>query len=373
MEQRSKTQSMCIRIGCAQATKPSVHSWLWSIGVLVTFIAQVIMNVLAGEEFGSFGGGSNSEISAEQPTFVTPDGLTFSVWGIIYLFQAIFCIYQVTPCFQNSHAGVSRARPWVVLLFIANCLWLPVFSNRLFFLAFLIMLVMDLALIMIYRMMAINYGAADQTQPADALLPSLVVESSSDTRARLGIDDSTDLPVAQLHPWTVKVLCFVGFSTNISWLAVASMVNLLVATGNSGWRQPFVQTNLTNVVTETLYVDGSVDFAVMAVCLVAVLASVLVVRNCDLPYALVAMWALWGVYRAQAVKASTGFPENAMSPKIADWCLAMIVVVAIAAVVGLVKAIVETICARKHSAHKPENESIQKDQKKSLYTDEVAN
>merc|ERR1712147_259092 len=101
----------------------------------------------------------------------------------------------------------------------------------------LIMMVMDFSLIMIYRAMKINYGAVDHTQGADMLLPSVVLEDDEDTRDRLS--GSEKFSGMHLHPWPVKLLCFVGFSTNISWLAVASMVNLLVAAGQSGWRLPY--------------------------------------------------------------------------------------------------------------------------------------
>ena len=331
------------------------------------------MNVLSSEQFGSFGGGSNTEISKEQPTFITPDGMTFSVWGIIYLFQGLFTIYQVLPFFQNSHSGVSRARFWVAVLFLGNCLWLPVFANRLFWLAFLIMLVMDLSLVMIYRMMVINYGAVDLTQGADMLFPSTVVEDAEETSSRLGNPEK--LPGLMAHPVAIKILCFVGFSTNISWLAVASMVNLVVATGTSGWHQPYTVlvpsvTNATNMVTTTIYVNGSADFAIMGVCLVGLIACVLAVRNCDVPYALVAMWALGGVYRAQASKAPSGYPEEAMNKQIACWALGMIVTVAIATVIGLVKAIWETLRARKSEVEGKGEEPVSADAKSKLfYTD----
>jgi len=224
-----------------------------------------------------------------------------------------------------------------------------VFSNRLYWLAFMVMLIMDLSLVMIYRMMMVNYGAVDRTQSAGMLLPSIVLEDPEATRARL---DSEGLhQPALLHPWSVKLLCFVGFSTNISWLAVASMVNLVVATGSSGWHQAYTVTapsNASALMSSTvIYVNGNEDFAVMAVCLVAAIACVLAVRNCDVPYALVAMWALGGVYRAQASKAPAGYPEAAMSQKIADWASAMMVVVAVGAVVGLLKAVVESVHAWK--------------------------
>jgi len=344
MEKDGKTNHMMVRIGCATCTKATVRSWLWSLAVVIGFIAQIIMNVLAGENFGSFGGQSNRQIAEEQPTFITPDGLTFSVWSIIYLFQGLFSIYQVIPCFQNSHAGVSRARFWVVVLYILNCLWLPVFSYKLYWLAFLLMLLMDVSLVMIYRIMKINYGAIDRAQDADMLLPSVVLEDDAGTQDRL--NGSENKSGMLLHPWPVKLLCFVGFSTNISWLTVASVVNFLVATGTSGFHQAYTTLTPLNatVMTPTVtYVNGNPDFAVMAVCLVALIACVLAVRNCDIPYALVAMWALGGVNRAQGSNAPNGFPEAAMSKAIADWAAAMIVVISIAVVIGSVKAIVEII------------------------------
>lgn len=342
--------NVCTRMGCVESTKPTLRSWLWSLAVCAGFIGQVVMNILAGEEFGSFGGESNRQLAMEQPTFLTPDGLTFSVWSIIYLFQGLFTVYQVIPCFQNSHAGVSRARFWVVALFLSNCLWLPVFSNRLYWLALLLMLCMDLSLIMIYRMMVINYGAVDLTQGADMIFPSVVLEDRSETSARVG-GEKAHGHHAVLHPWPVKLLCFTGFSTNTAWLSVASVVNVLVAAGTEGWRKPYTVSlesapnGTTGMVQKTVYVNGSPDFVIMAVCLVALLACVMAVRNCDVPYALVIIWALGGVNRAQGHTAMPGFPEQAMSQPIADWAVAMMVVVAIAAVIGLAKAIFESVWA----------------------------
>lgn len=376
MEKQNNANTVFVRLGCAKATKPTLRSWLWSIAVILCFLAQVIFNVLAGEQFGSFGGASNSQLSQEQPSFLTPDGLTFSVWTIIYMFQGIFSIYQVIPCVQNSHAGIARARFWVVLLFLGNCLWLPVFSNRLYWLALMLILAMDLSLVMIYRTMMINYGALDRTQDASMLLPSIVLEDREHTRSRLGA--SEEFPGRLLHPWPVKLLCFTGFSANSSWLSVATVVNLLVATGSSGWHQPYTvltpsSFNATNLVPTTIYVNGNVDFVIMAVCLVAALACVMAVRNCDIPYALVAIWALGGVNRAQGSKAPSGFPDAAMSKPIADWASAMMVVVAIAAAIGLIRAIVETVHAHIAAAVAAEKRGV--DASSSLdakmhYTDE---
>merc|ERR1719183_589302 len=212
------------------------------------------------------------------------------------------------------------------------------------------MLLMDVSLVMIYRVMKINYGAVDRAQDTSMLLPSVVLEDDADTQDRMHGSGGKSKIV--LHPWPVKLLCFVGFSTNISWLTVASVVNFLVATGTSGFHQAYTTLrpsplNATVMTPTVTYVNGNPDFVVMAVCLVALVACVLAVRNCDIPYALVAMWALGGVNRAQGSNAPNGFPEEAMSKAIADWAAAMIFVVLIAVVIGSVKAIVEIHYSRK--------------------------
>merc|ERR1712032_344719 len=129
---------------------------------------------------------------------------------------------------------------------VLNCLWLPVFSYKLYWLAFLLMLLMDVSLIMIYRIMKINYGAIDRAQDADMLLPSVVLEDDAGTQDRL--NGSENKSGMMLHPWPVKLLCFVGFSTNISWLTVASVVNFLVATGGhvgTWWSEPSARVQRT--------------------------------------------------------------------------------------------------------------------------------
>merc|ERR1712032_1614460 len=289
-----------------------------------------VMNVLSFERFGSFGGESVRQISLEQPTFLTPDGLTFSVWFIIYLFQGMFSIYQAIPCFQNSHAGVSRARFWVIVLYVVNCVFLVVFSHKLYWLSFLLIIYMVVSLVMIYRMMKINYGAIDLTQDADMLLPSVLLEDKEHTLERLSGSDKFSGML--IHPWPVKLLCFVGFSANLSWLVVASMANLLIAVGPDGWHKDFTMhiespVNSSGVPAVT-YVNGSPDFA----------------------YAMVTIWALSGINRAQGSKAPEGFPEVAMNKAIVDWTAGMICVVLFAIVIGLVKTIIESVNASKAEA-----------------------
>lgn len=318
------------------------------------------------EKYGSFGGKSIAKISYAHPTFLTPDGVTFSMWSSIYLFQGLFTIYQLIPRLQNSHAGISRARVWVIMLYIACCLWVPVFCRQLYWPAFALLLVMNFLLVMIYRAMMINYGAIKRTQIADMMLPSVIVEEFEQARSRLGRTNQLD--AVMLHPWLVKVLCFTGFSLHLSCLVYTACVDFLLTTGSMGWHQPYsnldsnvnVNTtvsvnaagfvNATSSSPSTSFVSGSENFAIMFVCIIGAIACALAVRHCDVPFAAGTAWALGGVYRAQTFDAPRGYPDAAMSKPIADWTLAVMIAVCVVTVIGLVKAIVESVWARKRSS-----------------------
>lgn len=323
------------RCGSVFTNSTTTSSMVWSVLVVVTFVIQVISNVLSG--FGAFNNATNGRLSDENPTYITPDGLTFSVWGIIYTFQAIFTIYQVVPQVQNSHEPLTNARVWVVLLYLLNAVWLPAFSFSLWWLAFLIIASMYGSLIMIYYHLGINYGPMYHgTSPTRsfALLCSPDKEESGTSVTE------TD------QYWFVKVFMYVGFSTNLSWITVATLLNFLVATRNSGWYTS-CPAEISNGIASAMMINvgGNPDFAVMVCVAIALIASFLVVRFGDVPYALVAMWALGGINRMQTVPNEQRFPISGQSQQLASWSLAMIIVVACATAIGLVKILWQS---RKH-------------------------
>ena len=46
---------------------------------------------------GAFGVPTNAEVSDAYPTNVTPAGLTFAIWGPIFLLQGVGCV-EINPC-----------------------------------------------------------------------------------------------------------------------------------------------------------------------------------------------------------------------------------------------------------------------------------
>jgi len=191
---------------------------------------------------------------------------------------------------------------------------------------------MYVSLIMTYRHLEINYGVTYTGS-----------KKSSNTYCTLERSDA-------VHTyWFNKVFIFAGFSTNMSWITVASLLNFLVALRNSGWSTSCNVYNTTadSILTVTgqslgtVEVGGNVDFAIMAVALVALLGTYLVLQYGDIPYAFVAMWALGGVYRMQTNNNPDAFPTSGQSSQLAQWAIGMFVVLAIATVASLIKLLWE--------------------------------
>jgi hypothetical protein len=87
--------------------------------VIVATVGVIIINYLAGT--GYINNRTPEFISDQYPTWITPAGYAFSIWGLIYLGLAAFSIYQALP--KNSDRFV-QLRSLYIQSCVANCLWL---------------------------------------------------------------------------------------------------------------------------------------------------------------------------------------------------------------------------------------------------------
>lgn len=63
---------------------------------VISFVLTVLVNGLAGSTT-ILGGKTTGEVSDANPTFITPAGYVFSIWGIIYILLGIFVVFQALP------------------------------------------------------------------------------------------------------------------------------------------------------------------------------------------------------------------------------------------------------------------------------------
>jgi tryptophan-rich sensory protein len=86
---------------------------------LVFFTGMIVMNYLANAL--PLNNRTTGELSDSYPNLFVPAGLTFSIWGVIYLLLAWYCILQFTSANQKVILNIS----WLFAIScILNALWI---------------------------------------------------------------------------------------------------------------------------------------------------------------------------------------------------------------------------------------------------------
>jgi len=86
---------------------------------LLIFAAMIVMNYLANAI--PLNNKTTGELSDSFPNLFVPAGITFSIWGIIYLLLAGYCIIQ----FKNSNTEIVKNIGWLFAIScVLNGLWI---------------------------------------------------------------------------------------------------------------------------------------------------------------------------------------------------------------------------------------------------------
>lgn len=88
----------------------------------VAYIAMVVVNFLANGL--PINNRSTGEISDAYPNLFAPAGLTFSIWGLIYLLLAGYVVYQFTKSGQQKEALLRKINPLFIATSLVNISWI---------------------------------------------------------------------------------------------------------------------------------------------------------------------------------------------------------------------------------------------------------
>ncbi len=185
-------------------------------------------------------GKTPGQLSDQYPNLFVPAGLTFSIWGIIYLLLLAFVVYQFISLLKKDSV-VEKIGPWFILSCLANSGWIFAWHYELMGLSIAAMLLLLASLIVIY--------------------------------AKVGI---TGKDASLLR----KVFTFIPFSVYLGWISVATIANITAGFVKWGW-------NGWGLIPEVWFV------IVIAVALL--LGLIYLFKNSDIFYALVLDWALYGI------------------------------------------------------------------------------
>jgi hypothetical protein len=86
---------------------------------ILFFAVMIVMNYLANAL--PLNGKTTGAVSDALPNLFAPAGLTFSIWGIIYLLLLVFCVTQFT---SSNQAVISRIGWLFAVSCILNAVWI---------------------------------------------------------------------------------------------------------------------------------------------------------------------------------------------------------------------------------------------------------
>src|SRR4030042_6141001 len=123
------------------------YSFLNFIG----FLAVVLVNTLA--VILPINNRTTQELSDKYPNLFVPAGITFSIWGVIYILLILFIIYQFVVAFRKSSDERGIFEKIGILFFLScgfNVAWILAWHYKLVWLSLIIMVLLLLSLIFIY-------------------------------------------------------------------------------------------------------------------------------------------------------------------------------------------------------------------------------
>jgi benzodiazapine receptor len=214
---------------------PTLFKWT----NIIAFALTVLVNGLAGGTT-ILGGKLTAAISDANPTFITPAGYVFSIWGIIYILLGIFVVFQALPS-QNEKDYHERIGWLFVLSCMINIAWLFLWQFEYLSVSVVLMFLLLATLISIYLRLNIGKSAASLREKLAVHLP---------------------------------------FSVYLGWITIASTANVSVTLVSVRW-------------------DGfgiSPEMWAILIIVIALLITLLVIATRkDVAYGLVVIWALLGI------------------------------------------------------------------------------
>lgn len=208
------------------------------LGLAITLVMNTLASVLP------LNGRDTGAISDSIPNLFVPAGLTFAVWGVIYTLLIVFAVYQVMTVRKDAGEAdpIVRLGYWFFLSCIANSLWIVAWHWQFQLFSLVLMLVILASLIAMHTQLRCYKGVRSAGYRFAVMLP---------------------------------------ISVYLGWITVATVANFTSVAVVLGWGR----FGLSEV------------FWTVLVLVVAIVINVLAVSlKGDVGFALVGIWALYGIY-----------------------------------------------------------------------------
>ena len=219
---------------------------------VITFVLMVVVNSLAN--ILPINGVTTAFVSDSYPNLFAPAGLTFSIWGLIYILLGLFVLYQAGLIKGKSGydpEAVKRIGWFFTVSSIANTLWIFSWHYRNIPLSLVLMIVVLVSLIMTY--IRLNRGELTKKD---------------------------------------KIFLRLPISVYFGWITVAAIANVTTLLVSVGW--------------EGFGFSESI-WTILVLIVGTVIAGVTMLKNKDIAYGLVVVWAYAGIWIKHTMTQDPGF------------------------------------------------------------------
>lgn len=209
------------------------------ISVILTIIVNSLANILPINDK------TTQELSDAVPNLFVPAGLTFSIWGVIYVLLILFAIYQAKDFFKKEKNETKFVEK-IGILFIISCffniLWIFLWHYEQVALSLLVMLGLFASLLLIYLKLEVG-------------------------KSKVSLKE--------------KIFVHLPFSVYLGWITVATIANITAFLVKINWDGFGIEPQIWTIL----------------VIIVATIISILILltRN-DYAYSAVIIWALLGIF-----------------------------------------------------------------------------
>ncbi|MCF7835078.1 tryptophan-rich sensory protein [Candidatus Gracilibacteria bacterium] len=211
-----------------------------AIANIVGFIAVLVINYLATSL--PIGGMTTGELSDLYPNLFTPAGITFSIWGLIYLALTGFVVWQIVDLYKKKSLGITKKIGiWFLFSCVINIGWIFAWHYKLVWLSVIIMILFLIVLIVIANKVLIGKKLGNRGD---------------------------------------KLLVQIPFSLYLGWISVATIANISTWLVNTGWNMR----GMTDIF-----------WTIVVIIVAALLALISLYKKYNIIFALVVIWAFIGI------------------------------------------------------------------------------
>ncbi len=221
---------------------------LLQVGNIIVVIFTIIINGLAN--ILPIGGKYTGELSDNIPNLFVPAGITFSIWGIIYVLIILFAIYLAKDFFKKEKTTkpfLEKISYFFILANLANIIWIFLWHYEQILLSLLAMILLFVSLLVIYLKLKIGIE-------------------------KVSVKD--------------KLFIHVPISIYIGWITVATIANVTAVLVTIGWDGFGINEEI---------------WTILVLIIVIIITILIITTRKDYAYSAVIIWALLGIYLKRIV------------------------------------------------------------------------